>query len=267
MRRGGPPVVYAGRPFGPGRLPWPLAESCSMRRTDRLFQMIQFLRGRRVSTAREIAAELGVSERTVYRHVQDLVAAGVPIEGEAGVGYMLRDYDLPPLMFDGEEIEALVLGLRVVESWADPGLASAARSVLAKVEQILPGAKLSLLRDTQLYAPGHDRPNVSIDGAEMRGAIRRRAKVMLDYADAAGAHSERCVRPLALTFYGPVWLLLAWCELRDDFRTFRLDRIRGAWILTETFDAEPGKTLEDFLAKLREQEWPPKAGEECSPSE
>lgn len=239
-----------------------------MRRTDRLFQLIQFLRSRRVSTAREIAAELGVSERTVYRHVQDLVAAGVPIEGEAGVGYMLRDYDLPPLMFDGEEIEALVLGLRVVESWADPGLASAARSVLAKVEQILPGAKLSLLRDTQLYAPGgHDRPSVSIDVAEMRGAIRRRTKVWLEYGDAVGALSQRRVRPLALTFYGPVWLLLAWCELRNDFRTFRLDRIHGARIEEEGFEAEPGKTLDDFLARLREQEWPPKTDEECPPSE
>ena len=144
-----------------------------MRRADRLFQLVQVLRGRRLSTARQLAARLGVSERTVYRDVRDLVASGVPVEGAAGVGYRLRGFDLPPLMFTAEEVEALVLGARIVESWADPQLARAASEALAKVEAALPRERRHLVRDTPLFAPDdHARAEVTVDVAALRAAAR-----------------------------------------------------------------------------------------------
>lgn len=228
-----------------------------MRRTDRLFQIIQLLRAERVLTARQLAERLEVSERTIYRHVQDLVASGVPVEGEAGVGYMLRGFDLPPLMFDQEEIEALVLGLRFIDSWADSSLAEAAKSVLMKVEQVLPDERVSLFRNTQLFVPEGPRATVTIDIASIRMDIRTQTRISMGYEDAEKAKSQRTIRPLALTFYGPVWLLLGWCELREDFRTFRLDRIRSVERLG-TFDTEPGKTLDDFMLRLRES-----SGSDC----
>ncbi|MEM8997081.1 MAG: HTH domain-containing protein, partial [Acidobacteriota bacterium] len=123
-----------------------------MRRADRLFHIVQFLRNRRVATARQIADEVGVSERTVYRDIQHLSTAGVPIEGEAGVGYRLRGYDLPPIQFSTEEIEAMALGLRVVEAWTDYELAGAARAALAKVEAAVPAARAAQVRRTALFA-------------------------------------------------------------------------------------------------------------------
>ena len=190
-----------------------------MRRADRLFQIIQILRRRAaVTRASDLAEELEVSVRTVYRDVADLIGSGVPIEGEAGVGYLLRDgYDLPPLMFTVDEIEALALGASIVASWSDPELARAAEDVRAKIGSVLP----------------------------------ERRKIRLDYADEAGDRSERIVRPLALAFYGPVWVMVAWCELRNDFRNFRLDRMAEAEILETRFAPEPGKRLADFVAIMK----------------
>lgn len=223
-----------------------------MRRADRLFRIIQVLRRGRVVTAQRLAEELEVSVRTVYRDVADLMASGVPIDAEAGVGYLLRGYDLPPLTFTLDEIEALVLGARVVESWGDPALASAAREVLAKVEMVLPAGREEAIRKTALFAPEwHGRPAMRVDFAALRRAVRERRKVRLAYVDAHGAVSFRLVRPLGLSFYGTIWLLVAWCELRVDFRTFRPDRIRELEVTAERFVDEPGRTIEDYVALMQ----------------
>ena len=222
-----------------------------MRRADRLFQVIQLLRRRHVLTAAAIAHELEVSERTVYRDIADLVRSGVPIAGEAGVGYTLRrGFDLPPLMFTEEEIEALVLGTRVVSSWADEGLAKAAESALARIEAALPDKLKARLTGSRLFAPSFHVPQqVAAALAELRKAIDDRSRTRLDYADNDGAKTDRVVRPLGLFFWGNKWTLTAWCELREDFRDFRLDRIQGMSMTEGRFETEPGKTIEDFFAR------------------
>lgn len=226
-----------------------------MRRADRLFEIIQILRRKPTVKAREIAEALEVSERTIYRDVRDLMATGVPIEGEAGVGYVLKPgFDLPPLMFKEQEIEALVLGARIVESWADKELSLAATDAIAKIEAVVPQALRGYMADTALLAPAlHAMEPLSFDLAELRRAIRSHLKVRFRYADVLRKKSERTVRPLSLAYFGPVWVLAAWCELRDDFRTFRLDRIRNFEITSDRFRTERGKSLHDFLK--RPQTW------------
>ena len=226
-----------------------------MRRADRLFQLVQFLLRGRVVTAAELARELEVSERTIYRDVRDLVASGVPIEGEAGVGYVLKSgFDLPPLMFKESEIEALVLGARIVESWADAELADSATDAIAKIEAVIPERLRGYMANTALLAPNsHHMEPIGFDLAQLRRALRNQCKVRFRYTDVLRQVSERSVRPLSLAYFGPVWLLAAWCELREDFRTFRLDRIAEFAVLEEGFKAERGKTLHDFLK--RPQTW------------
>lgn len=226
-----------------------------MRRADRLFAIIQLMRRKPTLRARDLAEALEVSERTVYRDIRDLMSSGVPIEGEAGVGYVLRaGFDLPPLMFNEAEIEALVLGARIVESWADAELAVAATDVIAKIEAVIPEGLRGYMANTALLAPSvHHMEPIAFDIAEMRRAIRSQLKVHFCYADVLRQRSERTVRPLSLAYFGPVWLLAAWCELRDDFRTFRLDRMRDFAVLEERFRSERGKTLHDFLK--RPQTW------------
>ena len=224
-----------------------------MRRADRLFHIVQRLRTRRVTTAAQLARELRVTGRTVYRDIHDLVRAGIPIKGEAGVGYALpRRFDLPPLMFSREEIEALVLGARVAESWTDPALAAAARSALTKVEAVLPEPLRRRLADTALFAPDlYVRERTAAHLAPLRAAIVDSRKVRLVYTAASGARTERTTRPLGLFFWGSTWSAAAWCELRADFRNFRLDRIDTLEVLDERFHAEPGQTLDTFLEGLQ----------------
>lgn len=224
-----------------------------MRRADRLFQIIQILRRGRVTTAARLAEELEVSVRTVYRDVSDLVCSGVPIEGEAGVGYALpRSFDLPPLMFTEDEIEALVLGARTVESWADPALKEAAARVLSKVEAVLPDRLRARVTDSAIFSLNF-RPDPGIDGALglLRQALRGRRKVRFSYRRGDGAGSSRVVRPLCLSLTAPVWLFTAWCELRADFRNFRVDRMDRVTVLDEGFEQEPGRGLGDFLRQVR----------------
>ncbi len=220
-----------------------------MRRADRLFEIIQILRRRNLTRARDLADKLEVSERTIYRDVQDLMASGVPIDGEAGVGYVLRKgFDLPPLMFDEQEIEALMLGARIVQSWADPQLAEAATNAIAKVETVVPPRLRKVMAETALLAPAnHASEPISVDPSALRDAVRSAHKVQFDYRDEEDNPSQRTVRPLALAFYGRVWLLVSWCEMRDDFRSFRLDRMRELQVLDATFAPEPGKTIEDYM--------------------
>jgi predicted DNA-binding transcriptional regulator YafY len=222
-----------------------------VRRADRLFEIIQFMRRKDLARARDLSEALEVSERTIYRDIQDLIASGVPIEGEAGVGYVLRaGFDLPPLMFNEQEIEALVLGARIVESWADAELAAAASNVIAKVEAVVPDRLRGYMANTALLAPPHHSMEpISFDLAELRRALRSQLKVHFHYCNALGEESERTARPLSLAYFGPVWILAAWCELREDFRSFRLDRMDDFKVREDRFRDEPGKTLHDFLKR------------------
>ena len=223
-----------------------------MRRADRLFQIIEILRRSSIVTATDLAAELEVSERTIYRDVQDLKASGVPVEGEAGVGYVLESFDLPPVMFDRDEIEALALGMRIVRSFGDSELGKAAARVLGKVEAVLPDDRRPFVEATPLFAHNM-RADIAggFDLAILRRAIRELRFIDLDYVDAKGESSKRRVRPLGMAFFGPTWLLMAWCELREDFRTFRPDRIADIEITGETFVNEPPRDLATYVAKLQ----------------
>jgi len=226
-----------------------------MRRADRLFQIVQYLRGRRLTTAAQLAEWLQVSQRTVYRDIQDLERSGVPIEGEAGVGYRLRpEFDLPPLMFTYEEVEALVAGARMIGSWGSPQLKQAAELALAKIAAALPEPRRIELERTRLYAMSYADPAVGDVLDTLRHVIAGRVVTLLDYKDAAAKPSTRHVWPLGLYFWGNTWSLAAWCELRQDFRNFRLDRIAGAYSTERQYPDEAGRRLEDFVRAMRSEE-------------
>lgn len=220
-----------------------------MRRADRLFRIVQYLRGRRLTTASQLAKWLEVSERTIYRDVCDLSLTGTPIEGEAGVGYRLRGgFELPPLMFELEEIEALTLGARMVEAWSSPQLGAAALSAIAKIATALPSERRQWLEESRTFVPQFHIPKQLGERFELlRGAIRDRRVVHFVYADAVKKLSERRVRPLSLYFWGEHWTLAAWCEVRNDFRGFRIDRVIRLQVTDEKFRDETGKRLADFM--------------------
>jgi predicted DNA-binding transcriptional regulator YafY len=223
-----------------------------VRRADRLFQIIQRLRGRRRAvTAAALAEDLGVSERTVYRDIRDLVASGTPIEGEAGVGYALkREYDLPPLMFDADELEALALGARIASSFGDDALGRAAESALSKIQAILPPHLRERLLGSALYAPATGATRSSAYAlAVARAALAERRRLFIRYYRQDGEETERTVRPLAAFFWGKAWTLATWCELRRDFRTFRLDRMETI-DAGDPFEEEEGRTLRDYLRNI-----------------
>ncbi len=225
-----------------------------MRRADRLFQIVQLLRTRRVVTGSRIASELEVSLRTVYRDVADLIASGVPIESEAGVGYQLaRGFDLPPLMFDAEEIGALVLGARMVQAFGDERLARRARSLISKIEQVVPERLRKSFRQPELNVWSGLRREVRANVDGLRRAIDERKKLRFRYVDEQGRETARTVRPLCLAFWGPAWTAGTWCELRQDFRNFRPDRMREVELLDERFEDDPGKNLAAYLAALRDE--------------
>lgn len=228
-----------------------------MRRADRLFDIIEFLRRKkRVVTASELAGELEVSVRTIYRDIADLQASRVPIEGEAGLGYLLRSgYELPPLMFTEDEIEALVFGARMVRAWGDAAFTRAADAAVAKIAAVLPDRLARITETSPLtVAPSRSRRKDAFAAhlTPIRRAIRERRKLTFAYESLSDERTTRTVRPLGLAFFGPFWMLAAWCELRKDFRTFRLERIGTLDAAGETFHDEPGKTMEDFLARPNE---------------
>ena len=199
-----------------------------MARSERLLELIQALRRHRqpVSGA-ALAEDLGVSLRTIYRDIQTLIGQGATIDGEAGVGFVLRPgFVLPPLMFSDEELEALVLGSRLLAQRADKPLADAARNAIAKIAAVLPGDLRDSIDSTGLLAgPGRRPPPDPVDIAGVRAAIRTERKLILDYTDPNGKQTRRTVWPIALGFFDRVRMLAAWCELRQDFRHFRTDRI------------------------------------------
>lgn len=224
-----------------------------MRRADRLFQLVQLLRRRRTVTAAELARSLEVSERTVYRDVQDLSLSGVPIEGEAGVGYRLKPgFDLPPRMFTAEELQALRLGAQIVQAWADDALANAATSALLRIENVLPEKLRQEANRQFLFAPSFSvSKETKAWMRELRTAMRDRNKVSLTYrkADDDAQPTTRNVQPLGLYFWGRTWTLGAWCELRQGFRTFRLDRITALAILPGTTYS---RTPDDYIRHAEE---------------
>ena len=227
-----------------------------MRRADRLFQIVQYLRGRRLTTAAQLAKWLEISERTVYRDIRDLSLSGVPVEGEAGVGYRLsHSFDLPPIMFSLDEVEALVAGARIVEAWGGSELAAHARTAMSKIALALPKSRREEIERTRLFAPDFHVPGKVAEGLDtVRKAILQRRKLRFGYEDKDATVSQRMVCPLAAAFWGRSWTLAAWCELREDFRTFRLDRMHELEITEEPFEETPGKSLEDLIRKMEAEE-------------
>jgi predicted DNA-binding transcriptional regulator YafY len=213
-----------------------------MRRADRLFQIIQVLRrSRRPVTADAMAAELETSKRTVYRDIADLMAQRVPIRGEAGVGYVLDGgYDLPPLMLTPDEIEAAVLGAQWVAGRGDPALARAALDLIAKIGAVAPESLRPFALDPATRAA--PRSNVAPDGldmAQVRHAIRGGRKIAISYRDEQDRVSRRTVWPFAVGYHETVRLVIAWCELRTDFRSFRTDRVTAAEFLDDRYPERP----------------------------
>ena len=227
-----------------------------MRRADRLFQIVQQLRGGRLVTARMLGERLEVSERTIYRDIADLQSTGVPIDGEAGVGYLMREgFELPPLMFTRDEIVALVAGARMVRAFGGAQMARAAEEALVKIGAVLPEAEKARLARTEIHMPNwviDDEQRRAIDVLEH--AIEDRSVLAVDYRDGAGNGSKRDIRPLGLWFWGKVWTLVAWCELRNDFRAFRIDRIATVELTGRGFRPERGKQLADFYRRLERAE-------------
>jgi predicted DNA-binding transcriptional regulator YafY len=220
-----------------------------MRPADRLFQIVLMLGRGRVVTARTLAEQLEVSERTIYRDIQDLMGSGIPVDGEAGVGYILRrGYQVPPLMFDEEELQSLVFGAEVAKTWGDSHMAQAADRIIAKIDAVLPPRLRPALNSQRLIVPDtRMSEQTSQMLGEVRDSINRRMRVFLDYRDAGDQATERIVWPLTLAYWGKSWTLGAWCELRQAFRNFRIDRINGANVLNSEYPDEPGKRLEDYF--------------------
>lgn len=225
-----------------------------MRRADRLFQLVLQLSRGKVRTARALGETLKVSERTIYRDIADLVANGTPIQGAPGIGYSLKaGYQLPPMMFEREELEALALGAAWVSGYGDPGLKAAAERVLAKIDSVLP-ARLR----PELRAEGMEVLDFAFSDAARahlataRGAIRDRRKLAARYLDESGRETVRQLRPLGLFYWGRVWTLAAWCELRLAYRSFRIDRFAELEVRPEPIPDDPAISLKDFVACIRD---------------
>jgi predicted DNA-binding transcriptional regulator YafY len=229
-----------------------------VRRADRLLQIIQIIRRKAArTTAQDLADELEVAKRTIYRDIADLQASRVPIEGAAGVGYVLRaGYDLPPLMFDQDQLEAIALGVRLVADRGDPLLARAATDVLAKIATVLPDRLSDQLWASALLVP-HRLQEAKAFGEHLpaiRQAIRDSQKISLSYRDGQGHLSRRTVWPLGLYLYSHVTIVCAWCELRSDFRAFRADRIEAYETLNARFNGQRGQLFRAFLAARKQSD-------------
>jgi predicted DNA-binding transcriptional regulator YafY len=225
-----------------------------MRRADRLFRLVEILRSRRLATGAWLAEQLGVSLRTLYRDIADLCQSGVPIEGEAGVGYRLRyRLDVPPLLFDAAELEALLVGSRMVQAWGDADLAQAASAALAKIHNVLPDQLRREAQQARLFIPAQDgeRPQHL---TALRRAVRQRRVVRMAYTREDGTASQRTLWPLGLFFWGRNWTLVGWCLLRGGFRHFRVDRIQDLAVDVEGYPDMPGRRLDDFFDELERQQ-------------
>lgn len=219
-----------------------------MQRAQRLSEIVEIVRDGRLHLARDIAEVLEVSERSIYRDIATLIASGVPIDGERGVGYLLREpVFIPPMTLSITELEALNLGMSIVQQVADKELQAAAKTLHEKIASHAPNRRQSpkswgiglyefkRLRDGLRHMP------------KIRRAIRESRKIIIEYSSLSGRGNVRKIRPLQTEYWGKAWTVSAWCELREDFRVFRIDRIENCTMTDEIFLAEPGKTVEDFL--------------------
>ncbi|MBZ9846162.1 YafY family transcriptional regulator [Mesorhizobium sp. CA14] len=229
-----------------------------MRRADRLFQLIQILRrSSRPVTAAAISQELEVSKRTVYRDIADLMGQRVPITGEAGFGYILHPgFDMPPLMFTPDEIEAIVLGAKWVSSHSDALIATAASDVVSKIAAVVPDALRPFIAEPSMtIRPVQSPPNETINIAPIRQAIRDGRKLRLRYRSKADETTTRTVWPVILGYSETSRLLVAWCELRQDLRHFRTDRIVAVEVSEEAISLRDGE-LRRRWQTLREKQLP-----------
>jgi predicted DNA-binding transcriptional regulator YafY len=220
-----------------------------MRRTDRLFEIIQILRDGKLHRAQDVADRLDVSVRTIYRDMDTLIASGVPVQGERGVGYIITQaITLPPLTLTAAELEVLNLGMAIVGEAADPDLKAAALSLADKIDAVLPTQTIAEA-DAWKFAvyPFADAARGFAHMPTLRAAIRARQKLRLTYTSKDQTVTQRTVRPLHMEYWGRVWTLTAWCELRAGFRVFRVDLIETAEALPELFVDEPGKRLSDYM--------------------
>ncbi|MEM9715323.1 MAG: YafY family protein, partial [Pseudomonadota bacterium] len=222
-----------------------------MRRADRLYRLVDLLRGGQLTTARRLAETLEVSERTIYRDIADLMASGVPIDGEAGVGYVMGPgFDVPPLMFDRKEVAALVAGARLIEAWGGAKMAQSASDAIRKIAAVVPDGIADEARSLaiQAFRPS-DQPADAQDWIdELDTAIHTKTGLWMAYTDENQRRTERDIRPLGLVFWGKVWTLVAWCDLRGDFRLFRVDRITDLQ-MGAPFTLNSHQTLAAFYEK------------------
>lgn len=224
-----------------------------MRPADRLFRIIQLMRATgRAMTAQEIADKMEVARRTIYRDMEHLIASGAPIDGERGVGYLLREsFDAPPLAFTFEQLEALAFGARAVQMLGDNRLAQAAREAMEKIEHGLPPEHVTRLRSAPIRAfRSALQPKTPPVLGDLRRAITEERKVTIAYESLADQSSERTVWPLGLSVFGHLWLLTSWCELRQDFRDFRVDRIRQMKVERDHFRPSPERSFDAYLARM-----------------
>ncbi|WP_076588886.1 helix-turn-helix transcriptional regulator [Vibrio ostreicida] len=222
-----------------------------MNKSQRLFALLTLLRARRYAvTARDLAEAMHVSQRTLYRDIQSLIAAGVPICGEAGVGYLLQSgAHLPPLMFTEKEMMALELGMRMVRGWSDQELAEASRSASAKIHSVLPDARKQQVENLPLLVPdSHLQSDTSIHSQMLRHATDQKYKVEVVYIANNHTTTQRRLQPLGQMFWGKVWTLIAWCELRQDYRQFRIDRIQTLTIVDEAFATSATRSLPHYVS-------------------
>ena len=225
-----------------------------MRKVDRLFEIIQLLRGKRLRTAEFIAGHLGVSIRTVYRDIQGLIASGVPIEGERGIGYLVRQpIELPPLHFSSLELQTIQLGISMVKAIADQEVAAAAKEVEIKIRDVLPDSHLNSPRPPLAHIYFQSDKKTLQYLPLLRLAIEKKYIAQIKYSSESKKNSVRHIRPLGLEYWGKFWTLTAWCDLREDFRIFRLDRIVKCNLTEQHFKIERGKTYQDYLKQLEKQ--------------
>lgn len=228
-----------------------------MRKAERLFQLITLLRGRRLAiTANRLAEMLEVSERTIYRDIQVLMLSGLPIEGEAGVGYLLdAKFELPPLMFTSEELLALLVGSKMVQSWADKSLAKGANSAIEKITAILPDKLKNQSEHSPFVIPNYFRnEKYAMLSHEIRSAIESQSLLLIDYSDAKEQVSQRNIEPLGLVYWGAKWTVIAYCCLREAYREFRLDRIAHCKTLADKFELNDSKNLKHYLSVMEAKE-------------
>lgn len=221
-----------------------------MRKAERLNEIVHHLRRmHQAVTAETLAALFEVSPRTIYRDIQDLMDSGIPITGEAGVGYVIdKHYHLPPIMFDADEIEAIALGISMVSNWTDDAFARKAKSAYEKIQATLTAPMIHELTQISTFsAPSRYKIPWKVNFTEVRECIRRKQFVTFSYLDLSDQVTERTIRPLALISFSPIWLLAGWCEMRQNFRNFRLDRISDFSVSPQRFQDEKGKALSDYL--------------------